>query len=90
MKTIKVEIWDTIGNRKQLAEIPANVASQSIVSTLIRKMGLPLTGPGGQVSYKLHHRESSKQLGDIETLAEANVQEGDVLRLQAEMTAGDY
>ncbi len=88
MGAIKVEIWDPVGNKKQLAEIPDNAPSQRIVSTLVRKMSLSLTGPDGMINYKLHHKESGRQLDDNETLAEANVQEGDVLRLQPEMTAG--
>ena len=40
------------------------------------------------MSYKFHHKASGTQLTDDQTLADANVQDGDVLRLQPEITAG--
>jgi hypothetical protein len=52
-------------------------------------MNLPRHSPDGQLmSYKFHHRASGKQLLDSETLASASVQNGDILRLQPEITAG--
>jgi hypothetical protein len=41
------------------------------------------------MSYKLHHKRSGRQLLDTESLATATVQDGDVLRLQPEITAGN-
>jgi len=40
------------------------------------------------MSYKFHHRSSGRQLLDTQTLGEAQVKAGDVLRLQPEITAG--
>jgi hypothetical protein len=40
------------------------------------------------MSYRLHHRASGRQLLDSETLTAAEVQNGDILRLQPEITAG--
>jgi hypothetical protein len=40
------------------------------------------------MSYKFHHKASGRQLLDEETLADAGVKEGDVLRVQPEITAG--
>jgi len=52
-------------------------------------MELPATGPDGQpMSYKFIHKTSGKQLSDDQTLSQANVQDGDVLRMQPEITAG--
>ena len=54
-------------------------------------MNLPKNSPDGQLlSYKFHHRASGRQLLDEETLAGAGVQQGDVLRLQPEITAGSF
>jgi hypothetical protein len=40
------------------------------------------------MSYKFHHKGSGRQLLDRQTLAEAGVADGDIVRLQAEITAG--
>jgi hypothetical protein len=40
------------------------------------------------MSYKFHHRASGRQLLDTETLSTAAVRDGDILRLQPEITAG--
>jgi uncharacterized ubiquitin-like protein YukD len=40
------------------------------------------------MSYKFIHKASGKQLTDEQTLSQANVSDGDVLRLQPEITAG--
>ena len=46
-------------------------------------------GPdGAPLSYKFHHKNSGRQIQDAQTLAEAQVRDGDVLRLQPEITAG--
>jgi hypothetical protein len=40
------------------------------------------------MSYKFHHKRSGRQLLDTDTLAASGVEEGDILRLQPEITAG--
>jgi hypothetical protein len=42
------------------------------------------------MSYKFHHRATGRQLLDTETLGSAGVKDGDILRLQPEITAGIY
>jgi hypothetical protein len=60
-----------------------------VIAVLVGRMSLPKNSPDGQLlSYKFHHRASGRQLLDDETLAGAGVQQGDVLRLQPEITAG--
>ena len=52
-------------------------------------MNLPRQSPDGQLmSYKFHHKASGRQLLDSQTMAEAGVRDGDILRLQPEITAG--
>jgi hypothetical protein len=40
------------------------------------------------MSYKFHHKASGRQLLDEENFEGAGVHEGDVLRIQPEITAG--
>ncbi|MDR2172002.1 MAG: EsaB/YukD family protein [Planctomycetaceae bacterium] len=89
MANITVQIWDATGNKKTEVELPDNVAVNRIIHVLLEKMNLPPNGPDGQpLSYKFHHKASGKQLQDTQCLADAGVQEGDVLRIQPEITAG--
>ena len=89
MSDIKIEVWDATGNKRQLVEAPADAEVNRLIAVLIDRMNLPRHSPDGQMmSYKFHHKSSGRQLLDTETLASANVKDGDVLRLQPEITAG--
>jgi uncharacterized ubiquitin-like protein YukD len=89
MHNITIEVWDATGNKKQLVELPHNAPVNRAIAVLVERMNLPRQSPDGQLmSYKFHHKASGKQLLDDQTLAEARVQDGDVLRLQPEITAG--
>jgi hypothetical protein len=56
---------------------------------LVDKLQLPQNGPdGAPLSYKFHHKKSGRQIQDSQTLSDAAVKEGDILRLQPEITAG--
>jgi hypothetical protein len=69
--------------------VPADATAIRLIARLIDLMQLPVIGPDGQpLSYKFHHRSSGRQLRDDETLQGADVQDGDTLRLVAEITAG--
>jgi hypothetical protein len=69
--------------------LPADAEVGRVIAVLIERMNLPRISPDGQqMSYKFHHRASGRQLMSDQTLAEANVQNGDVLRIQPEITAG--
>ncbi len=70
-------------------ELPDDAPVNRVLVVLIEKMKLPRQSPDGQLmSYKFHHKPSGRQLLDGQTLREAGVQDGDVLRLQPEITAG--
>jgi hypothetical protein len=87
--TRDVIITDATGSKQQEATVPDDARSIRLIAKLIELLGLPVTGPDGQpLSYKFHHRSSGRQLRDDETLAEAGVDDGDTLRLVAEITAG--
>lgn len=89
MSDLTIEVWDATGNKKQTVEVPADAAVNRLIAVLVEKLNLPRHSPDGQMmSYKFHHRASGRQLLDSETLASAGVQNGDILRLQPEITAG--
>ena len=88
-ENITVEVWDATGNKKTTASLPDSAPVNRILALLVDKMNLPRNSPDGQLmSYKFHHKASGRQLLDEESLAEAGVREGDVLRIQPEITAG--
>jgi hypothetical protein len=86
---VDIVVVDATGNKTEEATVPPSVASGRIVARLVELMELPVSGPDGQpLSYKFHHKQSGRQIADEETLEEAGVRQGDVLRLVAEITAG--
>jgi hypothetical protein len=89
MAMITVQVWDATGNKRQDVELPDDAPVNRILAVLLDKMGLPQIAPDGQpLSYKFHHKRSGKQLLDEQRLCEVGAQQGDVLRLQPEITAG--
>ncbi len=89
MGMISIEVWDATGNKRQGVELPDDVPINRILAVLVDRMSLPRHSPDGQLmSYKFHHKASGRQLLDQQTLAEAEVTAGDIVRLQAEITAG--
>lgn len=89
MSNITIEVWDATGNKKQLVELPAESPVNRVIAVLVDRMNLPRHSPDGQMmSYKFQHRASGRQLLDEETLASAGVRDGDIVRLQPEITAG--
>ncbi len=89
MGVIRVRVSDISGSRLNEVEAPDDVEISRILVVLIERLSLPLNSPDGQLmSYKLHHRRTGSQLLDSHTLAQAQVVDGDELRLQPEITAG--
>ena len=89
MGLISIEVWDATGNKRQAVELPDDAPVNRIVAVLIERMNLPRYSPDGQLmSYKFHHKATGRQLLDGQSLAEAGVRAGDIVRLQAEITAG--
>jgi hypothetical protein len=89
MSDIKIEVWDATGNKRQVVETPIDAEVNRLIAVLIERMNLPRHSPDGQaMSYKFHHKRTGRQLLDNDTLAAAEVLEGDILRLQPEITAG--
>lgn len=89
MAMIDVQVWDATGNKRQTVSLPDNAPVNRIIAVLLDKLNLPKSGPDGQpLSYKFHHRASGKQLQDTQCLADVGVREGEIIRLQPEITAG--
>jgi hypothetical protein len=84
-----ITVVDATGNKTEEATLPGDAASGRIMARLVELMELPAMGPDGQpMSYKFHHKQSGRQINDHETLEQAGVTDGDVLRLVPEITAG--
>ena len=73
----------------RVAEIPEEVAIRDIVPELVSLLQLPTVGPDGRpMGYRLDSKALGRELGEEESLASANVPEGDRLILTADITAG--
>ena len=89
MGKVNVIIVDATGNKEQKVGLPDDVKVGIIMVKLVEKIKLPSTGPDGNpISYKFIHKVSGRQLLETQTLADAHIKDGDVLRLQPEITAG--
>ncbi len=89
MPELRIEVWDATGSKRVEVEVPDDVTVDRILAVLAEKLHLPRHSPDGQLmSYKFHHRRLGMQLLDDRTLAAQDVKEGDVLRVQPEITAG--
>ena len=89
MPQVNVVIVDATGNKEQKVGLPDDVKVGIIMVKLVEKMRLPSLGPDGSpISYKFIHKVSGRQLLEAQTLAEAGIGDGEVLRLQPEITAG--
>ena len=89
MSTLDVVVEDAAGSKRNSVQIPGNIPAARVVGALVRSLRLPLTdGNGTPISYKLHHKESSKQITDTPTLIESGVNNGDTLKLIPQIIAG--
>jgi len=90
MGLLTVQVMDATGNKRQQVQMPDDAPVNRLLVVLLEKMKFPAYAPDGQpLSYKFHHRASGKQLLDEQCLADVGVKDGDVLRLQPEITAGN-
>lgn len=89
MASINVTVYDSTENKRVPVELPGDAPANKIIAVLVEKLNLPKNGPdGAPLSYKFHHKNSGRQVQDGQSLADAGVKEGDILRLQPEITAG--
>src|SRR5579871_4617080 len=91
MATINVTVYDSTENKRVPVELPDDAPVNKIILVLVDKLRLPKNGPdGAPLSYKFHHKNSGRQLQDSQSLGESGVHDGDILRLQPEITAGAF
>ena len=89
MALINVTVYDSTENKRVPVELPDDAPVGKLIAVLVEKLKLPKLGPdGAPLSYKFHHKNSGKQLQDQQALAASGVKDGDILRLQPEITAG--
>lgn len=71
------------------AEIPDDVRTRDLLEELTSLLGLPTVGPDGRpMTYRLDSKALGRELREDETLADAQVPEGDRLMITADITAG--
>lgn len=89
MAMITVDVLDSTGNRRDPVSLPDDAPVNRILVMVVEKLGYPTRHPNDNrlLVYKFHHLTAG-QLRDNQTLAEAGVHDGDVLRLFGEMIAG--
>jgi hypothetical protein len=80
---VKVTVTDQAGGKTVTAELPSDAQMSRLLPALVTKMSLPTN-----VQYGVQHKQSGKQLQPGDTLASAEVKEGDTLRLLPNVTAG--
>jgi uncharacterized ubiquitin-like protein YukD len=89
MATINVIVFDSTENKRVPVELPDDAPANKLIAVLVGRLSLPKAGPdGAPLSYKFHHKNSGRQLLEQQTLADGGVKDGDMLRLQPEITAG--
>ena len=89
MGRVNVIIVDATGNKEQKVGLPDDIKCGIIMVKLVEKIKLPSVGlDGNPISYKFIHKVTGRQLLESQTLGEAGIKDGDVLRLQPEITAG--
>ncbi len=89
MAKLTVTVMDQTGNKQTEVTLPDDRPASAIIVKLVEGLKLPTHGPDGMpLSYRLHHKASGKQLQENQTFTDAEVKNGDVLRLQPEITAG--
>ncbi len=89
MGKVNVIVVDATGNKEQKVGLPDDIKCGIIMVKLAEKIKLPSVGPDGNpISYKFIHKVTGRQLLETQTLSEAGIKDGDVLRLQPEITAG--
>jgi len=71
------------------AEVPDDVPMQELLPELVSALELPTVGPDGRpMGYRVDSKALGRELTESETLADADVPEGDRLIITADITAG--
>ena len=90
MGYLRVKLWDVTGTKRLELEVPDDKPVRAILSSVVTKMNLPEKDRNGMpLVYKMIHKSSGRQLMDQQTFASAGVKNNDVVRVLAEMVAGN-
>jgi hypothetical protein len=87
----RVAIVDQTKGTKYTVLLPTNAKTEQVLPQLVKQLNMPLEGPGGapmQYDLTLEAGGGRVRLKEDETLAEAGVQDGAVLRITPRMEAG--
>lgn len=91
MAGVRVALVDHLRGTKTQVEIPNDVPVNRLTKALVDHLGLPPSdSSGAPITYCLDNRETGQRLRETQTLAEAGVEDGAVLALFPEVTAGGY
>lgn len=91
-QTVRAVIVDPSGSKKTTVEVPNNVATSRLISALVKRMGLPEVGQNGRpISYRLTTTRDGEEneINPDQTFEDAGIENDDVLRLYADMQAGN-
>jgi uncharacterized ubiquitin-like protein YukD len=77
------EIEVTIRTKSKMIQdrLPADAPVGSLLPSIIRKLGLPTSGEGKKIIYKLADGNTGKILSDNDTLANAGINQNDFLKI---------
>lgn len=83
-----IVVIDATGSRTEEASVPSNVPAGRILAKLVELLELPGVGPDGSVlHYEFHHERTGREIDPTQSLGEAGVEDGDVLRFVVQMAA---
>ena len=91
-RRIGFTISDPTETERLHVEVPSDVPIPSLIMALVKQTGLPETDQIGRpITYRLvHHPDNEKDIDPNKILADAGVNNGDALRLVADMQAGSH
>ncbi len=92
MPNIQIGVRNPAETEKVTMQAPDNVPVRDVTDAMVDSMGLPPRGQDGRrMRYHLSARDKDgklRRLNDKQSLAENEVQDGDVLQLTVEFVAG--
>ena len=81
MARLRIALIDHLRGSATQVEVPDDVPMNRLIPALLRRLGLPTEQNGQPVTYWLDNRQTEERIGDEQTLAEAGVQDQEVLTL---------
>ncbi len=88
MGRVRVALVDHSRGTKMQVDLPDHVPMNRLIPALTKRLNLPGERDGQPVTYRLDNRNGTDRIGDDQTLSDAGVQDGAVLSLLPEVTAG--